>query len=391
MKEKSILLHKKLMSFILCGIFISHTLSACQAPGSQKTDKDQNTPAQSINSIELEAPKELTINIGEEIRETHIGNSTGNISNSSSVAYYDGWVYVTFGKIFKMRPDGSEKTIISNMKGSCINVTEQGIFFIDRSGGYRGSTYFIYRMNHDGTNIQQLNRLFSHNLNVIKDWVYYTADPSGTPGPDHFIYRMKTDGSNQEQLTDEYAKNMIVVDDWIYYANVSEGHTIWKMRLDGSEKKAFFGYAMSLSARSIIYSDHWIYCINRNDGILYRISLDGEQIEAVINHQEAYVYNIQGEWIYYTVFGNEDGPAIFGYRIDSKEIHFIKKPSDALHYNLYRIEKMEERILCHQQGDFLSIAGGYLYFEGGQMARNRELHRVPLIGGEVEHLDSDHT
>jgi len=296
------------------------------------------------------------------LSNTPYGNSISNLVNCAKVAYYDGWVYVSYGSTFKMKPDGSQRQHISDRWGDYINVTSEGIFFSDRSGGYRGSSFIIVRMNHDGTNIQQLNRQFSHRLTVKDDWVFYTAPPdfSLDTSPDSVLYRMKTDGSQCVQICNHPISRFLIVNDEIFYLQNHESESryniIYEMDIDGSKGQLFY----DLSVESLQYQDGWLYFINREDeGRLYRLPLkDKKPLECIVSVPYINEFAFNGGWIYYTI----DDPNTYAIEINGDS----------------------SRKISERRGVHIGIAGNHLYCEGGRYVRDCVLDRIPLSGGDEE-------
>ena len=64
------------------------------------------------------------------------------------------------------------------------------------------------------------------------DWIYYCNSSDG-----HKIYKIRTDGTQRTKLNDDYSKDINVVGDWIYYENISDDE-LYKVRTDGTQRIA---------------------------------------------------------------------------------------------------------------------------------------------------------
>jgi len=93
------------------------------------------------------------------------------------------------------------------------------------------------------------------------------------------------------------------------------------------------------------------------------MSVDGSDIKMVVNRNIDF-YNIHENQIYYTQYIKND-----------HSIHAIS------------INGKKDRVVCDSRGDFLSIAGNYLFFLSnapGGGPRDFVLYKTPLSGGKAE-------
>lgn len=90
-------------------------------------------------------------------------------------------------------------------------------------------------------------------------WIYFSRSPYNTFGDAIEIgelYKMKKDGTEIMLLTEDAANNLTVIGEWLYYINNTDFRTLYRVKLDGSERSKivdthrFFSY---------IYIDGWIY------------------------------------------------------------------------------------------------------------------------------------
>jgi len=221
------------------------------------------------------------------------------------VTYSDGWIYYSLyierfewkdkddyvfipssipsneekSGIFKIRPDGSERTRVTDAPDGDIyymNVVGDWIYYVTNDWSY------LYKVRTDGAEKTLiLSEVHIQKIDVVGDWIYYATGP----GYGMCIYKIRTDGSENTLVTDNEAFNELnVAGDWIYYSGrYEEGHTsaLYKMRLDGSETTLLFdkfvdgvnivGDWVIYSSFGTDYGESTFYCIMRPDGSEHRL------------------------------------------------------------------------------------------------------------------------
>lgn len=257
------------------------------------------------------------------IKNTVYGNTNGNIVNGGWVAQNDGWIYYKNSGdnyyLYKMQPDGSQKTLITKSTPSCINVVDGWIYFIntdDNDSIYKVTTsgknktkllsstaknlivsgnwlYFIAsggkicRMRTDGTGQKVLNRTDTANeINVVGSWIYYTTDKS--------IFKMGVAGTSRTQILTTEAKSLNVNSGWVYFINYD---TIYKVKTNGSNKQEITS-ATYLNPY-INVSGNYIYYSIPDRFIGSKISIDGAETELNCPWKSAEKICLAGNWVYY--------------------------------------------------------------------------------------------
>jgi hypothetical protein len=272
--------------------------------------------------------------------QTGRGNTPGNIVNDGLAATDGEWIYYSNpadeGRLYKMKPDGSGKTKLSDNKDAeYINVVGGWVYYA-RSGSYiyrvrtngkdeaqlskTAATYVsvvdgwiyyhnkadkgaIYRMKTDGSEVTKLNSQTSSYINVADGWVYY-IDITGSQLVKGPAYRMRVDGSEQTRLGDRIVSNLNVAGGYLYYTEHPEGGevTTGRMKLDGSEATTIandnYRY-LNVTADSIYYAP------DQDSGQLYRAALDGSGATRLADDKHVKSINVVGDWIYYDVSGGE--------------------------------------------------------------------------------------
>lgn len=140
------------------------------------------------------------------------------------------WLYYSYYNItnkvssqFKIRLDGTEKT--STDDGSIFGMVYKDWFYFRDANDLSS----LYRMRLNGT---EKTKIIDNNPTRWKfknDYIYYVSYPN-----DKFnLMKMKTDGSEIKQLADDIAGYMTLVGDWIYCS----GHTRnYMFSTDGTER-----------------------------------------------------------------------------------------------------------------------------------------------------------
>ena|GEM_PF-6579377 len=252
-----------------------------------------------------------------------IGTASGNNMNGGCVAEKGGWIYYANESdnrfLYKMRPDGTEKTRLNKEESFEINVVGDYVYY---SGSYVNKNV-ICRIKTDGTGRTVLRNVCCSSLTVIGNRIYYAqvfCYETGTPIP----FVINTDGTDKKRLyeTDDIygSSRWIQADsDWVYFAGYyktpqgSYNYTYSKIRHDGTK-------LTKLCEDAVLYpivTDKYIYFTDEYDtSILCRMDKNGKNKETVIN-EKILSYNISGEYIYYS--SEETGYAMYRTRLDGSE------------------------------------------------------------------------
>lgn len=270
------------------------------------------------------------------------GNTSGNIANQGWVAENNGWVYYSNSadkfSLYKMRPDGAEKTKLNDMISYNINVYGGWVYYIgpkekegseeflaeygmikgalyktredgtetvkvsDKTNKFmiaNGWIYFkstedgtIKKMRIDGTQLTPVTDDRPGELTIADGWIYYT-----NKNDENALYRICTDGTEKTFITQDHAVSVNITDGWVYYANVDAEDAslpIYKIRVDGTEKTEL----TDSGGQFVNVSDGWVYYFCLMDGALHKMRTDGTE-DAAISSSQVVTINIAGGWIYY--------------------------------------------------------------------------------------------
>lgn len=130
---------------------------------------------------------------------------------------YEDDQYNTFKRI---KTDGSFKAELAKGDLSEINFSGDYIYYIDFTDSCKSVIFGgnIFRMNPDGTEKTRLNNSKSINIGIYDNWIFY-ENKAHVYGEliSRGIIRMKTDGSERKRITKGMCGILDVQDEWVYY------------------------------------------------------------------------------------------------------------------------------------------------------------------------------
>jgi len=190
--------------------------------------------------------------------------------------------------LYKVKTDGTSKTKLGNTRVVEIDTANNCIYYI--------SDYKINKVGPEGEGQSQLNyddvvswiliegndlfykvfnfdhgaRLKKTDLNGLSSVEIASDEPAG--------YIVSNNNTNVDFW---YAHTEHILDGWIYFVNKSDSNSIYKVKIDGSEKIKITGDFVE-DKNDIEILGNYIYYRNYNDGNkYYRIEVDGENKQAV--------------------------------------------------------------------------------------------------------------
>lgn len=224
-------------------------------------------------------------------------NQTGKqISNDkiSEIAYYDGWIYYINGsdnyKIYKMKDDGTEKTLIIDNPTDHLYVINNSVIYVN--GFIISSTvksYLVFKSDLDGKNITQIisdknvltlyfydNYLYYKSLGNLSRPSFLKAHING----EHHVYLLSSGFASKMTVNNKigYTSYQLenIKDGWIYYVNADNKNKIFRFDLDGKHE--------SVVSENSVYNNNyyiigdWIYYSNASDSKkIYKVKIDGSQ------------------------------------------------------------------------------------------------------------------
>lgn len=225
------------------------------------------------------------------------GNTPGNIMNVGFAATDGEWEYFWagtesytveygYGKLCKMKPDGTEFQVLTDDMAASINVVGEWVYYIkSKKSGFNGK---IYRVRKDGTNREELYDGDCVDMTVVGDQIYFINLSDGAK-----VYKMKTDGSKLVQLNQSESYYLQYANDWLYYLTKdNENYILYKMKaIPGSEPVKIME-----GTDYYIISGEWIYY--KFQGELYRMKEDGTNKTKLVS-QPVGSFNVTEDSIYW--------------------------------------------------------------------------------------------
>jgi len=172
------------------------------------------------------SPYSLDISF-DNIKKLNDNDIEGLIFNNGYL-YYSNWN--DGGKIYKMKPDGSENSSLNNNYSNFINVDDNYIYYINTDDDYK-----IYRMKTDGTENLLICEDSTNYLNCYNGYLYFSNETD-----ENKIYKMKTDGTEKTKISDDMGNCISIVNDKLYYIKQDDGN-LYSINFDGSDCKIVLG------------------------------------------------------------------------------------------------------------------------------------------------------
>lgn len=271
----------------------------------------------------------------------------------SNLVNSDGWAYYrNAAGVYKIRPDGTDKTLVLDIPPLLWQVYEDRIYYIpfenidgiymphEAYGMYISDEeedeiyYSIYSCNTDGSDNEFICKTpltvpseTRTRLNVAHGWIYLGFERDGKVG-NYDLYRINVDGTGMTMVNpgEECFFDFSIDDDgWIYYITIGgyegkQGAQLWHMHHDGTEKQQL----MQEVSWAIDYTDNEIFYIdmseNRFCGDIYAVSRDGAEKRKVAECEANSAWSfikVIGDWVYYIDTG--DNPGVYKVKTDGSE------------------------------------------------------------------------
>lgn len=300
-------------------------------PGCTGREAIESTSVDSNNeSTTYPSNSNADTHTGNDEHTNYFGNTNGNLVNGGLAAIQGDWIYYcTSEGLFKVNVDGTEEELLFSdaTDKNCIfdiNVVGNWVYYENFIGGVRaqykvttsgtdqqqigigrqthviGDTlYWLdkpigYKMNTDGTDIQvvyQASICSDYTLNVCEDWIYFCIQ--GDDGKEG-IYKIRTDGTERTCLYSGRTNYLVVDHDFIYFEGYRDCN-LYRMKLDGSELELVFDDTLQWSFN---IADGWIYYCSQNDHCMYKVRTNGTDKQKVCSDYASDM-SIVGDWIYY--------------------------------------------------------------------------------------------
>lgn len=182
--------------------------------------------------------------------------------------YYSNWINPFQRGIYKVKTDGTKKTLIANEAVGKMIVRGNWIYYVRKTNTFSSENNNLYKMSIDGSCRIQLNKDSVEDMVLSGDWIYY-----GNGSDSYKPYRIKINGTNRQKISDDETLFMTGINDKIYYSNLSDGCSLYSINGDGTDRKKLSSDSVSF----INATSDSIYYVNESDeGTLYRMHLNGK-------------------------------------------------------------------------------------------------------------------
>ncbi|MBQ7302233.1 MAG: DUF5050 domain-containing protein [Clostridia bacterium] len=290
-----------------------------------------------------------------------------NNESDCAIATTDGeWVYFSHicnysdtYALYKHRPDGSEKQIVTQEKMMFLQVVDGWIYYVEET---LGGDNRVHRMRTDGSEKQLVKSGVAsyHVMAIINDTIFF--DLLG-------LESVKTDGTQYKKLCEETCYGALITEDWIYYLirdkeTTTISYTICKMRLDGTENTVLLASAQVGSGGLQMY-DGWLYFTEDGKGLYKMRPEDGSQKTKVVSIDGLSTYMIAGDTLYWSNYKDES--SLNSIKLDGTQA---------------------QRFPYELVGD-MDLIGDWLYFRSGDFANGTHefnTFRINVKTQQVEQL-----
>ena len=180
------------------------------------------------------------------------GNTAGNLYNEGLFCEYGDYIYFANpsdgGKLYSMRHDGSELTLVSDDVATYINADANYLYYVRNNPGSDGSNSFSFlsintdslvRVDHDGEHELILDTAPSLYASLVGDYVYYIR--YDTASDTSSLYKVKLDGSEKQLVRDDPFFTCSTNGQYIYYNGTTDDHYIWRLDTNGDSEGMLYG------------------------------------------------------------------------------------------------------------------------------------------------------
>jgi hypothetical protein len=204
------------------------------------------------------------------------------------------------------------------------------VYYRSESEGWR-----LYRAKPDGSDKAKVSDRIAEKINVLDGWVYFLDYPEGFP-----IYKVRTDGTEETKLIDGYCGNLYVADSGIYFTKRDENNAshIYHAELDGGSMTMLFADA------SLMYYYKGMVYLGANQLGVFDIATGEEKVLA-----DTAVHNVSVDdtGIYYWAV---DKGEFHRMDLDGSNDSVILQGGDFFNYTNGKLYYPKSWISCTQNG-----------------------------------------
>lgn len=308
-----------ILILVACGGSVNEEVTTGETVGNSKENSSEVAVVETVSSTEAKSEANLSASL---VYNT-IGGLPGNIANTSFWGFQDDYMYYTANYdlgILNLKTGDLSK--IKNGAGNSYQILGEYAFQSNLMG--------LNKVNLTTGEIKNLSPDFAGSINAVDSWIYYINGKDSNT-----IYRIDTEGQNREKLSDLVDVDILLYyDGQLYFNRYWNNWEIYKMNLDGSDvvmlQKEWIEFFLihdndiyfsdeSYTVKGIFrfdlnggnkvkltdaYGDHMNVCggyLFFNNALdeykLYRINLDGFEMEKVLDFTISYIHSY-GDYLY---------------------------------------------------------------------------------------------
>lgn len=231
------------------------------------------------------------------------------------------------GAIYKMKPDGTDSTLLVESSGICLSIFKDQLYYIDTSDG---SKLVSLSLNNQSKSIVY----DGHVLEYVwaNDWIYFIEEGDQTYSSK--ISKMKSDGSAYQVINPKDSINLVLSGDTIYFGTPDDTFSISKLLIDGTDTELILEnvgsipYAVfnnqlltfsgainnvviydleTLAKRDVyLYNDNYYQSFNFYKDKCYALTpesvlveIKGKKEKVIFNASGVSRFNIIGDWLFF--------------------------------------------------------------------------------------------
>ncbi len=276
------------------------------------------------------------------------GNSANNILGGGLATTDGEWLYYALEdtvqgfSIAKMKPDGSQRTIVTNDQAAFLNVLDEYLYYVST----REDAYNIYRVHITSGEKTLITDDISHYVQVMGQYIYY-VNISDENKP----YRIKTDGSGKQKLSDRHCTFAVVSDGYVFFVENTvygihefeemetydeqiqvNGH-LYRIRADGSGETKI----KDKWIRWVAVQDKTLWCMD-DIGYMYTAPIDAPSASEYASRTFEQIGAFGGGYYYATDEYFDENDIELGrieqYDLTTEEHRYINEEHFALNMNI---------------------------------------------------------
>lgn len=259
-----------------------------------------------------------------------LGSLNANQKYRSMFVSQGDWLYgidVTSpeSSLFRMKRDGSQRSVLAPKSVRYLNLVGDWLYFID------GDAYSsIARMKIDGTSYGVIHDSSVTGMIVRDGWIYFTDRDQ-----ENQIEKIRTDGTELTVLNKGQAILLALEGDWVYWSHPREDNwgvkDIYRTKTDGSEEEMLLEgivQHMTVGEGSMFYvpDEDWMGKIKSDPAGIYRLNLVGTGKEKILSEDTLTLIGVYKGHVYY--YNGMEAAGLYRAKLDGSNRERLIGPGD---------------------------------------------------------------